>query len=193
MDWLEEYEKMLEEHGPSFAAVGYTMRGCLSQYLALRETLGIAAGDTVLDVGCGLGYGRYILPDVDYRGIDASEKMIAEAEALGLGGDLSVGTIDDGEYLDPRDGAGCYAWVICAGIFNMGYHWKDVERVVHRGFDLCIKGLGIVFLREPMKPSEVLTYWTPTMWMQLGLELSPKVVVRSDWSPNQALMAVFRP
>jgi SAM-dependent methyltransferase len=55
----------------------------------------LAQGATVLDVACGDGgLGRHLLSrGIDYRGVDASERMVEVARRT-LGGRVAVGTFD---------------------------------------------------------------------------------------------------
>lgn len=187
--WLEAYEKMLEEHGPTFRGVGYSRRGCLMQYQTFRETVGVKAGDRVLDVGCGLGFGSYILSDCQYTGIDASARMINAAVAMHEDAERVFVQGAMADFMPTKDH---FDWVLMMGIFNLLYKWVDVKRVVSEGWAAAGRGLGVVFLMHARNPRPGHSVFALDKWLGLGLSLTPRLHLRTDWGDNQALLTLYR-
>jgi SAM-dependent methyltransferase len=82
-------------------------------YLAHRADLvaglgpGLVAGDTVLDLACGDGALADFLPEgIRYRGVDASEAMVAEA--LRNGRAVELGDLNDYEPPEPVVATTCF-------------------------------------------------------------------------------------
>jgi SAM-dependent methyltransferase len=82
-------------------------------YLAHRAELIVAlgpqleAGDTVLDLACGDGGLADFLPaGIAYRGVDASEAMVAEGRARGRA--VELGDLNDYEPPEPVAAATCF-------------------------------------------------------------------------------------
>jgi SAM-dependent methyltransferase len=82
-------------------------------YLAHRAELVVALGprlepgDTVLDLACGDGgLADFLPPGIHYRGVDASEAMVAEGRARGR--NLELGDLNDCEPPDPVAATTCF-------------------------------------------------------------------------------------
>jgi SAM-dependent methyltransferase len=82
-------------------------------YLAHRAGLVVSlgprleSGDTVLDLACGDGELADFLPaEIDYRGVDASDAMVAEGRRHGRA--LDVGDLNDYVPPEPVDATTCF-------------------------------------------------------------------------------------
>jgi SAM-dependent methyltransferase len=81
-------------------------------YLAHRAELirslgpGLEAGDTLLDLACGDGGLAAHLPDLHYRGVDASPEMVESARAQGR--DVVLGDLNDYEPPEPVAATSCF-------------------------------------------------------------------------------------
>jgi SAM-dependent methyltransferase len=81
-------------------------------YLAHRAELirslgpGLEAGDTLLDLACGDGGLAAHLPDLRYRGVDASLEMVESARAQGR--DVVLGDLNDYEPPEPVAATSCF-------------------------------------------------------------------------------------
>jgi SAM-dependent methyltransferase len=81
-------------------------------YLAHRAELirslgpGLEAGDTLLDLACGDGGLAAHLPDLQYRGVDASPQMVESARAQGR--DVVLGDLNDYEPPEPAAATSCF-------------------------------------------------------------------------------------
>jgi SAM-dependent methyltransferase len=89
-------------------------------YLARRADLVVAlgprldAGDTVLDLACGDGALADFLPrGVRYRGVDASEAMVAEGQRRGR--IVELGDLNDYEPPEPVAATTCFRAIYYAG------------------------------------------------------------------------------
>jgi SAM-dependent methyltransferase len=82
-------------------------------YLAHRAELVVSLGprlepgDTVLDLACGDGaLADFLPPEIAYRGVDASEAMVAEGRRHGRS--LDIGDLNDYEPPDPVAATTCF-------------------------------------------------------------------------------------
>ncbi len=186
--WLAAYNKMLEERGPTFDGIGYSRRGCMSQYVAIRENLGVKQGDLVLDVGCGIGMGLFVFSDCEYLGIDASGEMIRAAGKLHGEPDLfrCARPLD----LFPEM-IGKYDWVVMSGIFNIHYGWGDVVKTVNTCQTLAKQAVAVTFLRNPRNRRPEHSDFSMQKWCTLGFLSSPYWKICADWAENAALLVVY--
>ncbi len=69
---------------------GSLVAGADARRRVVDEFLKVKSGDTVLDVGCGPGVTRPLLPDVTYCGVDVSSKYISAARAQHGGKDRFI-------------------------------------------------------------------------------------------------------
>lgn len=95
----------------------------LSHRAALVRTLGptLEPDDIVLDLGCGDGALGDFLPEHNYVGVDASEKMVAAGRARGR--ELVCADLNDYEPPQP---------VQATTIFRAIYYARDRQSLLHR-------------------------------------------------------------
>lgn len=162
-----EYEALLQEHGPTYAGVGWLPQECLGQYMAMRNLLDVRATDSVLDIGCGLGFGYNAFHDCNFTGIDTSKVHIETARNLLVGGDAEFkhSTIDEEE--EGRT----YDYVVLSGIFNLGYTWKEVESLCKKAHAKATIGIGVGF---QINNAEGMTIFPISNWTGLMHKLCGK-------------------
>ena len=162
---------------------------------ALRQEFGIAAkaiptGARVLDVGCGSGIFRNVVPHVDYTGIDAH---LAQAPAVD---GLRAETL--GQHLAER--AGYYDAVCC---FQVVEHVRDPKRLFAEMVQ-AVKPNGLLCVGVPHVPSAFtripnylinapphhLTWWTEAALVELARGAAAVVdrVERAPWGPGDSLL-----
>lgn len=100
--------------GEAAAAVCWSRRSQDVRFRTVRRELKIAAGDTVLDWGCGTGaFVEYLPTSTSYVGLDWSEGMRERARAEH--GVEVVAELDDDDVFDH---------VVCIGPFNLRENWS---------------------------------------------------------------------
>jgi cyclopropane fatty-acyl-phospholipid synthase-like methyltransferase len=118
------YSALLRGHGPTFKALNWSAKDTQNRRFEDLVKLGIAPGDRVLDVGCGLGdFLSWLLGQglqVDYTGIDITPEFVAHCRKVhgGEGRFLEGNILEDLAGLAPRG----FDWVVASGVFA---HRKD--------------------------------------------------------------------
>lgn len=188
--WLDIYEGMVKKHPPSFEALGYNRDQCMSQYRALRNLLPVRRGDKILDLGCGFGHGLFLFADCSWTGIDACEAYIDVAKKM-HGASADIHRLSAGD-LDRPDYEGEWDCVVMAGIFNFGYEWFRVKKVLDIAWKVCTKGMAVGFLFDPPRLDKEHTIWPMGHWVMALSGFSPAVRLDATWGREQAAIAVLK-
>src|SRR5699024_12565837 len=106
---------------------------------------------SVLDIGCGSGYGTYKLKELAYEvtGIDISEKMVQLAKNhLGNDVPLYVGSVDDLHFYDEA-----FDHALLINVIEWTDHqidaFLDIKWILQQGGMLCAGILRAIY--EPMQ------------------------------------------
>lgn len=159
----------------------------------VMAAVGDLEGCSVLDVGCGFGDFYGFLKEqgihVDYTGIDLSQEFVKIArehhpDARFIVGDFEENGID-----------GQYDWVFECGIFNrkVGQQRRFVERTLRRMYEVSKIGMAADFL-SPKKIDLVghVYHADPGEMIKFCKSLSPYVILRWDYKPQEFCMYVYR-
>jgi len=176
------YRGRLAGGGPDWQRAGYTDEyECLGQYqAALGSMAGYEPGQVVFDLGCGPGNGLTIFPDL--IGCDVLEESVQEAnrtvcDRFHVGDHTSIpDTVD---------------WVLMLGIFNVGYKWTDVRAAFETSWSQARRGVAVAFLRSTFGDPQF-GAWPLHKWLALGQRMSPRWILRADWSAVSYVMTVIR-
>lgn len=124
----EQRKRIIDKHRDSLTRYGYHPNALYWSSRDIQEIrfkelakIGIEAGDSVLDVGCGFGdfkswseaQGRAL----DYTGIDLSPDLLAEATARHPNGSFFTGDLFDMLCADHS-----FDWVVLSGALNEELH-----------------------------------------------------------------------
>jgi SAM-dependent methyltransferase len=139
-------------------------RGTDQEVGFLVDTLGLHAGQRVLDVGCGPGRHALALAErgIDVTGIDASPDFVAlaraAADARALPASFAVRDVRDLAYDGEFDSAIC----LCQGGFGLLGGRDDVDvfariaRSVRPGGRLAVSAFSLIFAARFLEPGETL-------------------------------------
>ncbi len=150
----EQRTLMIERHRARYQAYGYASeslfwqsRGIQKARFKVLSEIGIRAGDSLLDVGCGFadlsswldGCG---LPVV-YTGIDLSQDILQQGMRLNPELNLCSGELFDFDWQ-----AQSFDWVVLSGTLNWNLHddGEYARRVIARMFELCRCGVAFNML-----------------------------------------------
>lgn len=160
------FNEKVKEHGISYKSLDWgSPQGQRKRFEVIAD-IGIKSGDSVLDVGCGLAdlYAFFSERglDVEYTGIDVSEKMIEVAQERFPHLPLGRRLLDD---FQPES----FDWVVASGIFYLNRIDPDLflREYAEKMFSVCKKGSAFNCLSRTKTavtseeyradPSEVLT------------------------------------
>ena len=156
-DQFQEWNKTKWNHSP--VAVGW-LDGRTNQAKRF-ETLvdiGIESGDSVLDVGCGVGHlidhFNNIGLEVEYTGIDTNRYAIEQAQKIYVDETFIHGTLD---VIDET-----YDWGVASGVFNYEFPKLEMLETVNQLVSKVDKGVAFNLLNGSKKySSESYEYYQP--------------------------------
>ena len=156
-DQFQEWNKTKWNHSP--VAVGW-LDGRTNQAKRF-ETLvdiGIESGDSVLDVGCGVGHlidhFNNIGLEVQYTGLDTNRFAIEQAKKIYVNETFVQGTLD---VIDET-----YDWGLASGVFNYEFPKLEMLETVNQLVSKVDKGVAFNLLNGSKKySSESYEYYQP--------------------------------
>lgn len=181
----ERYAARLKEHGPSIKALASGIEERRNIRFGVLTDVGVQNGDTVLDVGCGLGdYGSYLKGrgiDVEYCGVDIVPELVNSALSMHPDLDIRVRDIQTDPFPDAS-----YDFVVCSQVFNFNFGADKnialVRDMLSRMQKVSRKGVAVDFLtnyvdfREPH-----LYYYSPEELFGYAKSLTRNVSLRHDY------------
>ncbi len=163
------------------------------RFQKLEQMLSIRAGDSLVDVGCGLaGFLEYLNDrriDVDYIGIDLSEEMISRCRSRYPTADFITGSFLD---LDEIRGD----FVVASGIFNLRttYPLEFLRETVLRMYESCGRGMAFNCLSsraENKEPGEF--HADPEKVLDMCRQLEGDSVLDHSYLPHDFTIAIKKP
>jgi len=171
----EQRKRIVDRHRDSLTRYGHHPNALYWSSQRIQEIrfqvladIGVAAGDSVLDVGCGFADFKTWLQTkamaVDFTGVDLSPDLIRVA-----GDKHPDATLLCGELFDFHFKATSFDWVILSGAMNEALYDDGVyaRKMIAAMFALCGKGLAFNMLDartlkvhdlQSVDPQEMLIY-----------------------------------
>jgi SAM-dependent methyltransferase len=195
-DYIERYEKRLQEFGYSPEALGWGKHGRQEvRFRVLAEYALTKPDSSVLDVGCGFAdlydflmqhgwHGRY-------TGIDITPGLLNVAHARHPNLDLREHDIAASTALENYD------FVIASGIFNaalkVGDNPTHIENTLKAMYDHARVALCVDFLSSYVDFQKPGSWHTQPGWaLDAARRLSARVLLRHDYMPYEFALFVFR-
>lgn len=200
----EQRREMIDRHQRSLSAFGYSpeslywgSRGVQKIRFKALAGIGIADGDSLLDVGCGFGdlyswlKGHEI--NVNYTGIDLSPDILGRGIELNPELNLLQGEIFDFDWL-PQS----FDWVVLSGTlnWNLADDGAYARRVITRMFRLCRSGVAFNMLDARKLDKAVLGQlvgFEPGAIMEYCREISSDCRLRHDYLDDDFTIYMRRP
>ena len=192
------YARLLREHGAaSVRSLDWGSREGQNLRFRVLTEIGIQNGDTVLDVGCGLGdYYNWLKThscDVLYRGVDITTAMIDSCRQKYAGIDFAILNIVDS--LNGRPLLEQFDYVVASGVFakRLVAGADYLQSFVSRMYELCRKGVAFNSLSSwaPDKQADEF-YADPFETLAHCRRLTPWVVLRSDYHNRDFTVYMYR-
>jgi len=185
---VEIFSDSLRRHGQDFRALNWGSReGQENRFRVLCE-IGLADGDSLLDVGCGLGDLYVYLSErgvaAGYSGLDITPDMVAAASRR-----FPAVTFRCGSLLDGFDApAGGFDYVFASGIFYLREEqpFEHLQASVARMFAFARKGVAFNCLSAWNGTDDGGSEYRedPLRCLAFCRELTPWVVLRHDYHPG---------
>ena len=151
------YENQLQEwagtewyHSP--VAVGW-LDGKTNQRTRFKTLLdiGVSSGDSVLDVGCGVGHLTEYLNNVDikvhYTGIDTNKNAIDQAKKVYTDEIFIHGSV--------KDIHETYDWALVSGVFNLEFPKEEMIETINELMSKVNKGVAFNLMNGYIKNSNI--------------------------------------
>lgn len=180
---IERYQRRLREHGAGLEAMASGVSSRQQIRFEVLQSIGIADGSSVLDLGCGLGdFQQWLKTNetrVQYTGYDLVPDFIDQAALRHPDARFEVRDIHN-------DGIpGSFDYIVASQVFNHSLDHEDnldfVKRTIERCFPACTKGLAFDFLTSHVDYREDhLYYYDPGDLLNWAKRLSKRVRLVHD-------------
>jgi len=185
-------KRIVDRHGDSLKRYGYHPNALYWSNKEIQELrfkvlaeVGVASGDSILDVGCGFADLNHWLSaqgmDVHYTGIDISPHLIEVAKKNQKNTKLFVGELFDGNFK-----ALSYDWVLLSGALNEPYNDKGkyTKKIIKEMYRLCRQGVAFNLLNANVVNAFDLQSFQPDEILKYCQGISPKCTLRTDYLDN---------
>lgn len=163
------------------------------RYSVLLE-IGFTDGDSILDVGCGLGdlYG-FLAPKfstINYKGVDINPNAISIAISKYPQVPFEITNI-----LNKKNDAFSYDYVVSSGALSVPIdnQLEFVFLMLSRMYEFARKGIAVNFLSiyaDRIEPG--LYYMDPSKLLDMCLRISRKVILRHDYFTHDLTVYIYR-
>jgi len=182
---IDKHRDSLTRHGHHPHALYWSGRDIQEIRFKILADIGIADGDSVLDVGCG--FGDFIAwaarKDLhfSYTGIDLSPDLLLKAQMLHPDASFLSGDLFDMNFKDEH-----YDWVILSGALNEQLHDESAyaKSVIQRMYQLCKKGVAFNMLDARFLQAHDLHSQQPEAMLAYCQSLSPTCALYDEYLKN---------
>ncbi len=196
-DVLNFFENGAIRFGKSHRAVGYFSEFTQQlRFYVLASELNWSQQHQVLDVGCGqgdlVGFCREEGYPCGYYGVDVSPSMIHIARSVFGDSMFKVQDFMDPFYVPEVD------FVLGSGVANVAIEnsMAYVVGLISKGFSVSRVGCGFNFLSSLTPVSDrksQMMYYDPIDVMKFCFTLTPHVVLKHHYLPNDFTVCLFKP
>lgn len=182
---IDKHRDSLKRHGYHANALYWSSREVQELRFQHLASIGIAAGDSVLDVGCGFGdfkrWSEERGSPLDYTGLDLSTDLLAEARLLHEDGSFFVGELFDIDFEEQQ-----FDWVILSGALNENLldGGDYARRVIARMYQLCRYGVAFNLLDARHLNAHDLQSHQPEVMLAWCREITPDCTLIDDYLDN---------
>ncbi len=155
---IDRQRDALTRYGRGPGALCWSSRSVQEIRFRWLAAIGIADGDSLLDVGCGFGdldsWLRRHGIETDYTGIDLSPDLISECRKMHQGLAFFCGDLFEMDFLPAA-----FDWVVASGTFAEALNDDGAyaRHVIARMYALCRRGVAFNML-------DVRHAWTASRW-----------------------------
>lgn len=175
------YRKLIKKYGNlDIKSLGYADKKSQEVRFKVLSEIGIKAGATVLDLGCGYGDFADYFPTCIYTGYDIMPEMLEEARTRHPRLRF-VEKFPEDEFFD---------WVIACGVFNLP-GWD--KTLLAKMFFHCNFGVAVNFISAySTKKIKDRVYHRVEDILDITLNLTNKWTIRHDYRPNDWTLYLWK-
>ena len=194
---IERYNERVRRHGFSPRSLGWP-NGRQEVRFSVLTAIGIADGDSVLDVGCGFGdFARFLgyrNLEVSYRGCDINEEIVALGKEQDGSLALEIRDIEETPFPEAS-----FDWVVSSGLFEFLSHDGErrqmawVGRILGAMVRTCRRGVAADFLSSHVDyRDEANFYANPAKVWTASKAVSRRVALRHDYMPFEFSVYIYK-
>jgi len=182
---VARHSDSLLRYGVHPHALYWSSREVQALRFRILSEVGVASGDTVLDVGCGFADLKSWLEtqglDIYYTGLDISPDLIAVAK-----GQHPDAVLHIGELVDCTFPEGCFDWVLLSGALNEPYadEGKYTRYMIQQMYELSRKGVAFNLLNANAVQAPDLQSFDAKDMLVFCETLCASCVLRTDYLQN---------
>ncbi|MDQ6953824.1 MAG: class I SAM-dependent methyltransferase [Mariprofundaceae bacterium] len=190
---IDKHRDSLTRHGYHPHALYWSGRDIQEVRFQMLANIGIASGDSVLDVGCGFGdfksWSEQQDSPLQYTGIDLSPDLLAQAKGYHQDAVFFTGDLFDMSFENKS-----FDWVILSGALNEQLHDESAyaKSIIARMYQLCRKGTAFNMLDARALTTHDLHSQTPKNILIFCQKLSPNCSVIDDYLANDFTIYMMR-
>lgn len=189
------YETLLTQHGDSHRSLNWGSVQSQQQRFKVLAEVGIEAGESVLDVGCGLGdfyaWLNAHYTDLHYTGLDLTAVMVERAKERFPEVQFNEGTIFELSLLGEKR----FDHIMASGIFYLRQHdpEKYFQRTVRAMFERAEKSVAVNTLSAWADVKEDGEFYAdPLRALDFCHSLTSRVVLRHDYHPMDFTVYLYK-
>ncbi len=180
---VERYDARLATHGPEFAALNSGTEERRELRFRILAEVGIQPGDSVLDLGCGLGdFSAHLASrglEVDYTGYDINPALVEAARSRHPGRRFEVRDILEEPFPE-------FDYIVSTSCFNLRLAEADnyslAAEMLGRCYEHARRGVSIDFLTSYVDfPSAEGFHYEPERIFAIAKTLTKRVCLRHDY------------
>jgi SAM-dependent methyltransferase len=191
---IRKYTELCNQFGDDHRALDWGSRESQHKRFRILSEIGVSGGDSILDVGCGLGdyyawAGSNALADISYKGVDITPALIDAARQKYPKAQFDVSNI-----LETKSDAVC-DYAMASGIFakRKADPFEFACAMIVKMCEISRKGVAFNSLNAlTMEPSVEDTMLDPYEMLTFCRTISPWVTLRMDYHPNDFTIYVRR-
>jgi SAM-dependent methyltransferase len=167
-------DQILNNDATSQESVGwYDGEGSQYKRFAKLLDIGVCEGDSVLDLGCGIGHlYEHIGDKVIYHGVDPNALAIEKAKEL-----YPDATFTEGHVGDVSE---TFDWALISGIFNVDFPKTEMVETINSVIEKVNKGVAFNMLTGKVNPDPMLETYQPNEIKEIFELHNPKIVEDYD-------------
>jgi len=187
------YSELLKKHGVSFKSLDWGSVESQEKRFKVLSEIGFKNGDSILDIGCGIGDLYSWLNKngfrVNYTGVDITISMVDKARERFPKVDFRHGSVLGNKVFLPETD-----YVVASGIFFLRKHnpTEYMQRSIIKMFNLARKGVAINSLSSWHKNKNNEFYADPGDTLNFCQRLTSRVILRHDYHEGDFTIYLYK-